>query len=118
MPLKKKSKKATENVVEKSVVEVPEEVKKLPTVDDSPELKKIAEASQKVERMEKKKKNTTDSETETEAESELPVSEIEPKVPEVTKMKPISKKEMKASKKFLSLDSETGEDSSSNDERK
>ena len=69
MPLKRKSKKATENVVEKSV-EVPEpetEVKELPSVEESPELKKIAEASQKVEKIEKKKKKKS-SETETEAE--------------------------------------------------
>ena len=69
MPPKRKSKKATENVVEKSV-EVPEqetEVKELPSVEESPELKKIAEASQKVEKIEKKKKKKS-SETETEAE--------------------------------------------------
>ena len=70
MPPKRKSKKATENVVEKSV-EVPEqetEVKELPSVEESPELKKIAEASQKVEKIEKKKKKKKSSETETEAE--------------------------------------------------
>ena len=59
----KKSAKVTEEAIE---VEVEE--KTLPTVDDSPELKKIAEASQEAEKKEEKKKKKAASEAESEAE--------------------------------------------------
>ena len=59
----KKSAKVTEEAVE---VEVEE--KKLPTVEDSAELKKIAEASQAAEKKVDKKKKKAAAEAESEAE--------------------------------------------------
>ena len=61
----KKSAKVTEKAAE---IEVEVEEKKLPTVEDSPELKKIAEASQKAEKKVEKKKKKAAAEAESEAE--------------------------------------------------
>ena len=63
----KKSVKVTEKAV-KVEAEVEVEEKKLPTVEDSPELKKIAEASQEAEKKVEKKKKKAAAEAESEAE--------------------------------------------------
>ena len=65
---KQKGKKSAEVTEEAVEVEVEVEEKKLPTVEDSPELKKIAEASQAAEKKVDKKKKKAAAEAESEAE--------------------------------------------------
>ena len=67
-PTLKKGKKPAKVTEKAAEIEVEVEEKKLPTVEDSPELKKIAEASQEAEKKEEKKKKKAASEAESEAE--------------------------------------------------
>ena len=67
-PTLKKGKKPAKVTEKAAEIEVEVQEKKLPTVEDSPELKKIAEASQEAEKKVEKKKKKAAAEAESEAE--------------------------------------------------